>query len=119
MPCEVSIIREFDKRLLKDTTLNNGDLIVLMCTNGGHEDREYTFMISSYIPDSDNCISTTRYCSLVNLQTGGKALAERCSRNTTTERVLNHLSRHTKSYNTVLMRQYKSNECKINLVVPK
>lgn len=40
----------------------------------------------------DGC-NTTSYCSLVNLDNGSLVFEERCSRNTTVRRVLNHILR--------------------------
>ena len=68
----------------KPIKLNNGNLVL-------HYDKNDK-PINAYIVTSFRGSSETNsYCSLINLDTGYIQFEERCSRNTTVQRVLSHL----------------------------
>lgn len=53
----------------------------------------HTYIVTSFRNNKDNAHwrETSKYCSLVNLETGYIAFEEPCSRNTTELRILRHL----------------------------
>lgn len=77
--------------LEKEISLKNGSL-VLQKNNG---EIVNVFMVVSFRDNKNryNGDSTKKYCSLVNLDNGYFPFEERCSRDTTVRRVLNHLLR--------------------------
>ena len=77
--------------LNKEISLTNGSLVLLK--DGGTV--KDVFMVVSFRDNKTRYHGdpTTKYCSLVNLDTGYFPFEERCSRNTTVRRVLNHLLR--------------------------
>ena len=83
--------RKKTDRLEKELSLKNGSLVLVK----DGETITQVYMVVSF-RDNKNCYngqSTTPYCSLVNLDTGYFAFEERCSRETTVRRVLNHILR--------------------------
>ena len=75
--------------LEKEISLNNGSLVLQK--NKGEVIN--VFMVISFRDNKNRYVDndTRAYCTLVNLDTGYNAFEERCSRNTTVRRVLNHL----------------------------
>ena len=75
--------------LEREIKLNNGSLVFLK--NGNKVNQVY--MVVSFRDNKNryNYSPTTAYCSLLNLDTGNYEFEERCSRNTTVRRLLNHL----------------------------
>ena len=71
--------------------LHNGSLVVLK--NNGVIFGVY--MVTAFRDNKNRYggANTQSYCSLINLDNGTLAFEERCSRNTTVRRVLNHLLR--------------------------
>ena len=75
--------------LEREIELNNGALVVLKNDNG----IDSVYMVVSFRDNKNryNGASTSKYCTLLNLDSGVYAFEERCSRKTTVRRVLNHL----------------------------
>lgn len=76
------------KRLEKPVHLHNGDLVLVK-----RDKVERVLMVTSFRDGKNqyNGAKTGDYCSLIDLDTGCIAFEERCSRDTTVRRVLNHL----------------------------
>jgi len=67
-------------------SLYNGDILII---------NQKVFMVTSYIKSKDEDLSISRYCSMVDIQTGDKAFSEPCTRhNTTLNRISSHLKYH-------------------------
>ena len=88
-----------DLNLDRKLNLHNGSLIIVK----HKESITGIFMVVSLRDNKNkyNGSNTTSYCSLVNLDNGSLTFEERCSRNTTVRRVLNHILRlgFSMSYN--------------------
>jgi hypothetical protein len=76
--------------------LNNGDLLLWYNAYG---ELKGAFMVVSFRKQGhdQSCFNTNQHCSLLNFDDGTLAFDERCSRNTTVNRILCHLNRG--SYN--------------------
>jgi len=67
-------------------SLYNGDILII---------NQKVFMVTSYIKSKDEELPISRYCSMVDIQTGDKAFSEPCTRhNTTLNRIGSHLKYH-------------------------
>jgi len=76
--------------------LVNGSLVLVKQYGGTPP---IVYMIGSY---TEVGVTKTRdYCVLMSLGTGGKAFSEPCSRNTTIDRFMSHLSRVTSKWEDV------------------
>ena len=77
------------KRLEKPVHLYNGNLVLVKRDTKV----ERVLMVTSFRDGKNqyNGAKTGDYCSLIDLDTGYIAFDERCSRDTTVRRVLNHL----------------------------
>ena len=98
MANKITIVREEIEEYSEKIRLNNGDLIIiescpiLMVTSFNYDLNEYEMENSKC--NKKQTVSNSnysKYCSLINLKTGGKAFAEPCSRNTIRCRVANHI----------------------------
>jgi hypothetical protein len=78
-------------RLERKLSLHNGAIVLLKRNN----ETNSVYMVVSFRDDKNryNSDKTKDYCTLLNLDTGYYAFEERCSRDTTVRRVLNHLLR--------------------------
>ena len=76
-------------QLEKELSLKNGALVLLK--QNGVVDLVYMVVAFRDNKNRYNGDNTGPYCTLVNLDTGGFAFEERCSRKTTVRRVLNHI----------------------------
>ena len=78
-------------QLEKELSLKNGSLVLLKHT----EKIVSVYMVASFRDNKNRYkgADTAPYCTLVNLDTGGYAFEEPCSRKTTVRRVLNHILR--------------------------
>lgn len=73
--------------------LYNGDLILVKMEPRNKKldrEKEFTFLVASYT-SLDKNENLSKYCVFINLHNGAKAFAEPSSRQTTSERILNHL----------------------------
>ena len=77
--------------LNRKVNLHNGSLIILKF----NEEVRGIYYVVSFRDNKNkyNGCNTTNYCSIVDLDTGKFVFEERCSRNTTVRRVINHLLR--------------------------
>lgn len=74
----------------KPAKLENGTLIIVRKTESK---KEVAFMVTSWLErKGEDTEAPNKYCSFVNLTTGGKAFAEPSSRTTTYNRIAHHLS---------------------------
>jgi hypothetical protein len=79
---------------INDIKLMNGD-ILLVSTGSSDTRRIVPLLVSSYIPsdmDSDEAKHMGLYCSLVNLETGGKSFAQPLLRKTDYKTIADMLS---------------------------
>ena len=78
-------------RLERELSLRNGALVLVK--NAGAI--KSVFMVVSFRDNKGRYVDqdTAPYCTLVNLDSGYYAFEERCSRETTVRRVLNHILR--------------------------
>ena len=80
-----------DLNLDRKLNLHNGSLVIVK----QKDTVTGIYMVVSFRDNKNKYdgSNTASYCSLVNLDNGSLAFEERCSRNTTVRRVLNHILR--------------------------
>ena len=89
----------------KSLQLNNGSLVL---TYNAMNEVLDAYIVTSFRDNNNryNGAPTPTYCSLVNLDTGYLAFEERCSRKTTINRVLSHLTAECFDGNHLTSRGY-------------